>query len=85
MEFLNGIKESYIKAVSECFQEQISGDDILINETRKEFIGDYTFVIFPLVKPSALADKLIIVPKPKDNIVLRSILLIINLQRVIIF
>jgi len=50
MEFLNGIKESYIKAVAECFQEQISGDDILINETRKEFTGDYTFVIFPLVK-----------------------------------
>ena len=50
MEFLKSIKDSYIKAVADCFGVHLESDEILINETRKEFEGDYTFVIFPLVK-----------------------------------
>jgi arginyl-tRNA synthetase len=50
MEFLKSINDSYIKAVADCFGVHLESDEILINETRKEFEGDYTFVIFPLVK-----------------------------------
>lgn len=50
MDFLKDISERYIDAVKVCFQMVISREDLLINETRKEFNGDYTFVIFPLVK-----------------------------------
>lgn len=50
MDFLKGICERYIKAVDDCFQLRLLPNEILINETRKEFNGDFTFVIFPLVK-----------------------------------
>jgi arginyl-tRNA synthetase len=50
MDFLKGICERYIKAVDDCFQLKLLPNEILINETRKEFNGDFTFVIFPLVK-----------------------------------
>ncbi|HMU03048.1 MAG TPA: arginine--tRNA ligase [Saprospiraceae bacterium] len=50
MLYLIAIKHSYIKAVQTAFGIELSENDVLINETRKEFDGDYTFVIFPLVK-----------------------------------
>jgi arginyl-tRNA synthetase len=50
MFYLTAIKHSYIKAVKAAFDIQLNDSDVLINETRKEFDGDYTFVIFPLVK-----------------------------------
>lgn len=50
MLYLTAIKHSYIKAVQTAFGIELSENDVLINETRKEFDGDYTFVIFPLVK-----------------------------------
>lgn len=50
MEFLDGLASNFLKAVNECFQYEMAADQLLINETRKEFNGDYTIVIFPLVK-----------------------------------
>lgn len=50
MDFLKGISASYINAVKACFQLEIEQQDLSINETRKDFSGDFTFVIFPLVK-----------------------------------
>lgn len=50
MLYLTTIKHSYIKAVQTAFGIELNENDVLINETRKEFDGDYTFVIFPLVK-----------------------------------
>jgi arginyl-tRNA synthetase len=50
MDFLKNLRISYINAVKACFDLEISAEDISINETRKEFAGDFTFVIFPLVK-----------------------------------
>ena len=50
MEFLDGITSNFLKGVYECFQFEMTADQLLINETRKEFNGDYTIVIFPLVK-----------------------------------
>ena len=50
MIYLTGIKEKFISAVFISYGIELDPDVVLINETRKEFIGDYTFVIFPLVK-----------------------------------
>lgn len=50
MLFLEGIKQNYIFAVASCFDIQLHEEDVLINETRKEFEGDFTIVIFSLVK-----------------------------------
>ena len=50
MLYLSEIKHNLIKAVKAVFDIQLSDDEVLINETRKEFEGDFTFVIFPLVK-----------------------------------
>ncbi|HMT51955.1 MAG TPA: arginine--tRNA ligase, partial [Saprospiraceae bacterium] len=63
MDFLKGIKTGFLQAVRECYQLEINEGEIQINATRKEFVGDYTFVIFPLVKllkksPSEIGDSL---------------------------
>ncbi|MFZ1750116.1 MAG: arginine--tRNA ligase, partial [Saprospiraceae bacterium] len=50
MMFLSSIKDRLSQAVYECLDIRLSADEILINETRKEFKGDFTMVIFPLVK-----------------------------------
>lgn len=50
MDFLENLRISYMSAVKACFDLEIGAGDISINETRKEFAGDFTFVIFPLVK-----------------------------------
>jgi arginyl-tRNA synthetase len=50
MNFLSDIKDGFKKAVLSIYAIEILDSEILINETRKEFIGDFTFVIFPLVK-----------------------------------
>ncbi|KXK40946.1 MAG: arginine--tRNA ligase [Saprospiraceae bacterium] len=63
MEFLNEVKEGFIQAVKSCFDTDLNSGEVLINETRKEFKGDFTFVIFPLVKklkksPAEIGDML---------------------------
>jgi len=63
MDFLKGIKSGFLQAVRECYQLELNEGEIQINATRKEFVGDYTFVIFPLVKllkksPSEIGDSL---------------------------
>ncbi|HMT71920.1 MAG TPA: arginine--tRNA ligase, partial [Saprospiraceae bacterium] len=60
---MKGIKTGFLQAVRECYQLEINEGEIQINATRKEFVGDYTFVIFPLVKllkksPSEIGDSL---------------------------
>lgn len=50
MDFLSDIRETFKNAVMSIYEMVVRDEDILINETRKEFIGDFTFVIFPLVK-----------------------------------
>lgn len=50
MDFLSDIRETYKRAVMAIYNIEVRDEDILINETRKEFAGDFTFVIFPLVK-----------------------------------
>ncbi len=50
MIILDKIRTKFSKGIQECFGLNISIEDIPVNETRREFSGDYTFVIFPLVK-----------------------------------
>lgn len=50
MEFLEILGSDFVKAVKSCFDVDVNIEDFSINETRKEFEGDYTVVFFPLVK-----------------------------------
>ncbi len=50
MDFLTDIRQSVSMAVQAVYGIQVLPKDILLNETRKEFNGDLTYVVFPLVK-----------------------------------
>lgn len=50
MDFLEKLKINLQESISALYQVQISPQDIILNETKKEFEGDFTFVVFPLVK-----------------------------------
>ncbi|MDD4703959.1 MAG: arginine--tRNA ligase [Bacteroidales bacterium] len=57
------IKLSVKKALSSLLSIEIEEKDILISPTKKEFIGDFTLVVFPFVKqaklsPEVLANKI---------------------------
>jgi arginyl-tRNA synthetase len=49
MKFLDEIRQSFLQAIRSCYEITWKEDQVLMNETRKEFQGDYTIVIFPLV------------------------------------
>jgi arginyl-tRNA synthetase len=50
MDHLIGLKEDFVRCLAECFGLQTDTSEILINETRREFAGDFTFVLFTYVK-----------------------------------
>jgi arginyl-tRNA synthetase len=50
MSLVQTIKEVSAKAIKDVFKVQASADDILVNQTKPEFEGDYTVVLFALVK-----------------------------------
>ena len=50
MDITSRIKKSTQQALQENYQFTISENDILVNETKPEFEGDYTVVLFSLVK-----------------------------------
>ncbi|MBO9684210.1 MAG: arginine--tRNA ligase, partial [Flavisolibacter sp.] len=50
MSLVQTIKEVSAKAIEDVFKVQTSADDILVNQTKPEFEGDYTVVLFALVK-----------------------------------
>jgi arginyl-tRNA synthetase len=50
MDFFKDIKKDISRAIDAVYQINIKPESITLNETRKEFNGDYTFVVFPLVK-----------------------------------
>jgi len=51
MSFISDIQTAAIKSLSDLFGQELSVKDFQINETRPEFEGDYTIVLFSLVKP----------------------------------
>ncbi len=50
MAFTSYIQSVAIKSLSELYAQQFSENDFQINETKPEFKGDYTIVLFALVK-----------------------------------
>ena len=61
MEFLSKIGKAVVDVLQAEFGLTVDRDSLLFNETRKEFDGDYTLVIFPFIKlakksPQVLGD-----------------------------
>lgn len=50
MDFTSPLVKDFQLAVNDRFNVMIPIDQIIINETRKEFEGDFTIVLFPFVK-----------------------------------
>ncbi len=44
------LQELTVDAVKELYEIEISPQDVLINQTRREFEGEYSIVVFPFVK-----------------------------------
>ncbi len=55
MAFTHLIQEAVIKSLQELYGQQFSEKDFQINETKPEFEGDYSIVLFALVKNLKLA------------------------------
>ncbi|MDA8692995.1 arginine--tRNA ligase [Saprospiraceae bacterium] len=63
MDIVQILQSKITEAVKTCFDYDLSASQLLINPTKKEFEGEYTFVVFPLVKalrqkPQDIADTL---------------------------
>jgi len=50
MSLVQKVKEAGAKAIADLFKITIVADDVLVNQTKPEFEGDYTVVLFALVK-----------------------------------
>ena len=44
------IKEATAKAIEDIFKLPAFADDVLVNQTKPEFEGDYTVVLFSFIK-----------------------------------
>lgn len=59
MSFTNYIQSAVIKSLEELYGQQFSEKDFQINETKPEFEGDYTVVLFSLVKNLKISPELL--------------------------
>lgn len=50
LQYFEDIQADIKKAISDIFETNVAETDIVLNETKKEFEGDITFVVFPFVK-----------------------------------
>lgn len=50
MDFLQELKQGIVIGMKSCFDHDIALDEVVMNETKKEFDGDFTYVLFPYVK-----------------------------------
>ncbi|MBT8191085.1 MAG: arginine--tRNA ligase [Bacteroidia bacterium] len=50
MDAVYDIKREICQAINEVFSYEMEMEKVLLSPTKKEFDGDYTFVVFPLVK-----------------------------------
>ncbi len=50
MEILSHLKSDIVNVVKELYQYNLEKSQMILNPTKKEFEGDFTFVVFPLVK-----------------------------------
>ena len=51
MSVTSGIQQAVIKALAQLYSQPFSAKDFQINQTKPEFEGDYTVVLFSLLKP----------------------------------
>jgi len=63
MSLIHNIQSSVIKSLSSLYGQEFTGSDFQINQTKPEFEGDYTVVLFSLLKktgkaPQALGEEL---------------------------
>jgi len=52
------IRDQIVKAIEKCYQQQIDPNLIQLQNTRKEFEGDITLVVFPFVRMSKKSPEL---------------------------
>lgn len=50
MNIVSYIKENTAKVINDLYKIDIAGSDITVNLTKQEFVGDYTVVLFSLLK-----------------------------------
>ena len=50
MSLVKTIKETTARSLEQLYKVSISADDIAVNQTKPEFEGDYTVVLFSFVK-----------------------------------
>ena len=50
MSIVQKIKEASARAIEELYQVTIAPEDVLVNQTKPEFEGNYTVVLFSLIK-----------------------------------
>jgi arginyl-tRNA synthetase len=50
MSIVNKIKDSVQLSLEQLYAQQVPADGITVNETKPEFEGDYTVVLFSFVK-----------------------------------
>jgi arginyl-tRNA synthetase len=63
MSLVAQVKETTAKAIEDLYKVPVFGDDVLVNQTKPEFEGDYTVVLFGFVKslrksPEALGNEI---------------------------
>ncbi len=80
MSFTSFIQSEVVNSLNELYDQSFSEKDFQINETKPEFPGDYTIVLFALVKrlkisPENLAQNL------GENLLTRLIIFIIRRQK----
>jgi arginyl-tRNA synthetase len=59
MTFINFIQQAVITSLEELFQQQFTEKDFQISETKPEFEGDYTIVLFGLVKKLKISPEIL--------------------------
>jgi arginyl-tRNA synthetase len=73
MQIEQKIKTAIAESLNSMFNIQLKTDEILLQKTKKEFVGDYTFVVFPYTKlanlnPEATAEKIGAILKEKKDL-----------------
>lgn len=59
MSLINEIKVAGLQAIMAVYGKDLQPEELTINETKPEFEGDYTLVLFPLIKSTGLKPPLL--------------------------
>lgn len=72
MYIVQHIQQAVVKALTDAFQQPFTASDFQVNQIKQEFKGDYSVVLFPLLKrtglsPQVLGEKLIHALQQQDQ------------------